>query len=94
VLLPELPTCDATVPGLVAVNWWGVLLPAGTPKAIVDKYHADMVKAMQDPVVKSKFADLGVEAISSTPAEFGRFIKAETDKYSRLIKEANIKVNP
>ena len=94
VLLPDLPTCDATVPGLIAVNWWGVLLPAGTPRPIVDKFHADMVKVMQDPTVKGKFADLGVEAISSTPAEFGSFIKAEMDKFAKLIKEANIKVNP
>jgi tripartite-type tricarboxylate transporter receptor subunit TctC len=94
VLLPELPTCDATVPGLVAVNWWGVMLPAGTPKAIVDKFHADMVKVQQDPVVKSKFADLGVEAVSSTPAQFASFIKQENEKYARLIREANIKVNP
>jgi tripartite-type tricarboxylate transporter receptor subunit TctC len=94
VLLPELPTCDATVPGLVALNWWGVLLPAGTPKPIVDKFHADMARVMQDAVVKSKFADLGVEAVSSTPAQFAAFIKAETDKYARLIREANIKVNP
>ena len=93
-LLPDLPTCDSEVPGLVAVNWWGVLLPAGTPKAIVDKLHADMVKVMRDPVVKGKFADLGVEAVSSTPEQFGAFIRAETDKYARLIKEANIKVNP
>jgi tripartite-type tricarboxylate transporter receptor subunit TctC len=93
-LLPDLPTCEATVPGLVAVNWWGVLLPAGTPKAIVDKFHADMVKVMQDAVVKSKFADLGVEAVSSTPEQFGSFIKAEMDKYARLIKETNMKVNP
>ena len=94
VLLPDLPTCDSTVPGLVAVNWWGVLLPAGTPKPIVDRFNADMVKVMQDAVVKSKFADLGVEAISSTPEQFGSFIRAEMDKYTRLIKEANIKVNP
>jgi tripartite-type tricarboxylate transporter receptor subunit TctC len=94
VLLPELPTCDSTVPGLVVVNWWGVLLPAGTPKPIVDKYHQDMVKVMQDATVKSKFADLGVEAIHSTPAQFNSFIRAEMDKYTRLIKEANIKVNP
>ena len=94
VLLPDLPTCDAAVPGLVALNWWGVMLPAGAPKAVVDKLHADMVKAMQDAVVKGKFADLGVEAVSSTPDQFGAFIKAETDKYARLIKEANIKVNP
>ena len=93
-LLPDLPTCvESGVPGLVAVNWWGVLMPAGTPKAVIDKFHADMVKVMQDAVVKSKFADLGVEALSSTPEQFGSFMKAEMDKYSRLIKEAGIKVN-
>ncbi len=92
-LLPELPTCDATVPGLVVVNWWGVLFPAGVPKAIVDRFHADMVKVIQDPVVKQKFADLGVEAVSSTPAQFGAFIRTEMDKFGKLIKEANIKVN-
>ena len=94
VLLPELPTCDSTVPGLVVVNWWGVLFPTGVSRAIVDRFHADMVKVIQDPVVKQKFADLGVEAVSSTPAQFGAFIKTEMDKYSRLIKDANIKVNP
>jgi tripartite-type tricarboxylate transporter receptor subunit TctC len=93
-LLPDLPTCESTVPGLVVVNWWGVLFPAGVSKAIVDKFHADMVKVMQDPVVKGKFADLGVEAISSTPAEFGSFIRTEMDKFGKLIKEANIRVNP
>ena len=93
-LLAELPTCDSEVPGLVAVNWWGVLMPAGTPKAIIDKFHADMVKVMVDPVVKSKFADLGVEAVSSTPEQFGAFIRSEMDRYARLIKEAGIKVNP
>jgi tripartite-type tricarboxylate transporter receptor subunit TctC len=93
VLLPELPTCDSTVPGLVVVNWWGVLLPAGTPKAIVDKYHQDMVKVMQDATVRQKFADLGVEAIHSTPAQFSSFIKAEMGKYSKLIKDAGIKGN-
>ena len=93
-LLPDLPTCDSTVPGLVVVNWWGVLFPAGVSRPIVDKFHADMVKVMQDPVVKGKFADLGVEAISSTPAEFGRFIRTEMDKFGKLIKDANIRVNP
>lgn len=92
-LLAELPTCDSEVPGLVAVNWWGVLMPAGTPKAIIDKFHADMVKVMVDPFVKGKFADLGVEAVSSTPEQFGAFIKSEMDRYARLIKEAGIKVN-
>jgi tripartite-type tricarboxylate transporter receptor subunit TctC len=91
VLLPEYPTCESTVPHLVALNWWGVMMPAGTPKAIVDKFQSDMVKVMQDEVVKSKFADLGVEAMHSTPGQFVGFIKAETEKYAKLIKEAGIK---
>ena len=92
-LLAELPTCEFTVPGLVVVNWWGVLFPAGVARPVVDKFHADMIKVMQDPVVKQKFADLGVEAVSSTPAQFGAFIRTEMDKFGKLIKEANIKVN-
>jgi len=93
-LLPEPPTCQAAAPGLVAVNWWGVLYPAGTPRAIVDNLHANTVKALADPDTKKRFADLGVETKSSTPAEFSAFIRAEMDKYAKLIKDANIKVNP
>ena len=52
----------------------------------------DTVKALQDPEVKKRFAELGVEAVSSTPEQFAAFIRSETAKYSRLIKEANIKV--
>jgi tripartite-type tricarboxylate transporter receptor subunit TctC len=93
-LLPDPPTCQAAAPGLVAVNWWGVLYPAGTPKNIVDKLHADTVKVLADADTKKRFADLGVETKSSSPAEFSAFIRAEMDKYAKLIKEANIKVNP
>src|SRR5437016_3511886 len=93
-LLPELPTCQAAAPGLVAVNWWGVLMPAGTPRAIVARFHGDTVKTLADPGVKKKFADLGVEAVSSTPEQFAAFIRTEMDKYGKLIKEANIKDNP
>jgi tripartite-type tricarboxylate transporter receptor subunit TctC len=93
-LLPEPPLCREAAPGLVAVNWWGVLYPAGTPKNVVDKLHADTVKVLADADTKKRFADLGVETKASTPAEFSAFIKAETDKYAKLIKEANIKVNP
>ncbi len=91
-ITPELPPCAEAVPGLVAVNWWGVFMPTGTPKAITEKFHADLVKAMQDAEVKRKFADLGVEAVYSTPEQFVAFIKAEMAKYAKLIKEAGIKV--
>jgi len=91
-ITPELPPCAESVPGLVAVNWWGVFMPAGTPKAITAKFHANLVEAMQDDEVKLKFADLGVEAIHSTPEQFVSFMKSETAKYSKLIKDAGIKV--
>ena len=88
----DYPTCaESGMPGLVAVNWWGVLLPAGTPRAIVNKFHADLVKVMDDADLKAKFADLGVDAVSGTPEEFAAFMKAESAKYAKLIKEANIK---
>jgi len=91
-ITPDLPPCAESVPGLVTVNWWGVFMPTGTPKPIIDKFHADMVKVMQDPEVKKKFADLGVDAVSSTPEQFTAFMRAETAKYAKLIKEAGIKV--
>jgi tripartite-type tricarboxylate transporter receptor subunit TctC len=91
-LAPDIPTCvESGLPGLVAVNWWGVLLPAGTPKPIADKFHADLSKVMQDPDVKEKFARLGVDAVTSTPAELGAYINSETAKYAKLIKDAGIK---
>ena len=92
-LLPDQAPCQQAAPGLVAVNWWGVVMPAGTPRPMVSKLHADTVKLLADPDVKQKFADLGVVAVSSTPEQFGAFIKSEMVKYGKLIKEANIKVN-
>jgi tripartite-type tricarboxylate transporter receptor subunit TctC len=91
-LAPEIPTCvESGLPGLVAVNWWGVLLPAGTPKVIADKFRADLVKVMQDPDVKTKFASLGVDAMNGTPEQFGSYMKSETAKYAKLVKEAGIR---
>jgi tripartite-type tricarboxylate transporter receptor subunit TctC len=91
-LAPEIPTCvESGLPGLVAVNWWGVLLPAGTPKVIADKFRADLVKVMQDPEVKAKFALLGVDAMNGTPEQFASYMKSETAKYAKLVKEAGIR---
>ena len=91
-ILPEVPPCAETLPGLVALNWWGVYMPAGTPKPIIDKFHADIVKVIQDPDVKKRFADLGVEAVSSTPEQLVAFMRAEVAKYAKLIKDAGIKI--
>jgi len=93
-LLADQPPCQAAAPGLVALNWWGILVPAGTPRAVVGRRHDDWVKLAAEPEVKEGFAKLGVIAVASTPDEFRAFIRKEMDKYARLIKEANIKVNP
>jgi tripartite-type tricarboxylate transporter receptor subunit TctC len=91
-LFPDIPTfSEGGVQGLVAENWWGVFLPAGTPKAVVDSYHAALVKVMADPDLKEKFAGLGVEAMASTQAEFRTFLAAEHAKYSKLVADNGIK---
>src|SRR5258708_20335119 len=72
-LVPDMQPCQSAAPGLVAVNWWGVLLPAGTPRPIVNKLNPDTVKALQDPEGKKRFAALGVQAVSSSPEPFPPF---------------------
>lgn len=91
-LFPDIPTfAEAGLNGLVAENWWGAFLPAGTPKAIVDAYHAALVKVMADPDLKEKFAGLGVEAQASSQAEFRAFLASEHARYSKLVADNNIK---
>ncbi len=75
-LLPDQPPCQAAAPGLAAVNWWGVLMPAGTPRPMISKLHADTVKLLAEPDVKQKFADLGVVAVSSTPEQCWRAMRS------------------
>src|SRR5207247_10238107 len=65
-IMPELPPCAESVTGLVAVNWWGVFMPAGTPKAITDKFHAHLVKTMQDEDEKKQCHGLGGAEARST----------------------------
>ena len=91
-LFPDIPTfAEGGVQGLVAENWWGVFLPAGTPKAIVETYHHSIVKIQADPDMKDKFAALGVQARASTQDEFRSFLAAETSRYAKLIADNNIK---
>jgi tripartite-type tricarboxylate transporter receptor subunit TctC len=91
-LAPEIPTfAEQGMGGLVAVNWWGALLPAGTPRPIVERFRTDLVRALGTPEVREKFANLGVEAVSSTADEFKAHIQAEMNRWGRLVREAGIK---
>ncbi len=90
-LYPDIPTFTEAGLPLAALNWWGVYLPTGTPKAVVDSYHAALVKVMADPDLKDRFAGLGVEAMASSQDEFKAFMAAEHAKYAKLVADNNIK---
>jgi tripartite-type tricarboxylate transporter receptor subunit TctC len=91
-LSPDIATmAEQGFPDLVAVNWWGVFVPAGTPRPIVEKLNADLVKALADADLKKRYADLGVEPVSSTPEFLGEFVRSEAARYAKVIKEAGIK---
>jgi tripartite-type tricarboxylate transporter receptor subunit TctC len=93
-LFPEIPTfAEAGVDGMVALNWWGVFLPAGTPQAVVDHFNATLNKAMVNADLKDRFNKLGVEPHASTPAEFRAFLNNEKVKYGKLIADNNIKAD-
>jgi len=87
----DIPTiAEAGVPGYEAVQWYGVLAPAGTPAAIISKLHAGVVRALQNPEVRKRLNGDGAEAVGSSPAEFGAYIRSETEKWARVIKAAGI----
>jgi tripartite-type tricarboxylate transporter receptor subunit TctC len=90
-LYPDIPTFTEAGLPLAALNWWGVYLPTGTPKAVVDSYHTALVKVMADPDLKDRFAGLGVEAMASSQDEFKAFMAAEHAKYAKLVADNNIK---
>jgi tripartite-type tricarboxylate transporter receptor subunit TctC len=88
---PELPTlAEQGIKGFAASNWWGILFPTGVPRPIIDKVAADLAKALADKDVRDKLGHLGVEAVSSTPEQFGAFIASENERWGKLIKEAGI----
>ena len=92
-MTPDIPTiAEQGFPGFHAVNWWGTLFPAGTPRAIVDRVSADMAKVLALQDVREKYADLGVEPAFSTPDQLRAHIVSEQEKWGKLIREAGIKV--
>ena len=92
-LLPQVPTMgEAGYPGVIATAWNGVVAPAGTPKSVIDLLNAEIGRSLHAPDVKERFTASGMEAIGGTPEEFGAFLRAETAKWAKVIKAANIKV--
>jgi tripartite-type tricarboxylate transporter receptor subunit TctC len=93
-LVPELPTmAEAGVPGFDIATWFGLLAPAGTPKEVIAKWNADVVKILDSPEMREKLMAQGAEPTPTTPAQFAAFIAAELPKYARIVKSSRAKVD-
>lgn len=89
--MPDLPTiAESGVPGYEAVQWYGLLAPAGTPEAIIKLLHAESVKILHLPETKAKMATDGAEPVGNTPAEFTALIKSDLEKWTAVAKKAGI----
>lgn len=89
--IPKLPAMNELLPGYEVTQWYGILVPAGVPKDIVDRLHKEIARAIANPKVAELFVKLGTQPTANTPDEFSAFIKAETDKWGKVIKAAGIK---
>ena len=93
-LLPEVPTiAEAGVPGYEATIWFGFMAPTGTPQPIIDKLNAEINKVLTKPEVKQAWVNQGAEPLVMSPAEFDTYLRADIDKWAKVIQSAGIKVN-
>lgn len=88
-----LPAMNELLPGYDVTQWYGLLLPAGAPKEIIDRLHKEIARAIANPKIAQLYTALGTQPISNTPDEFLAFIKAEKDKWAKVIKTANIRAD-
>jgi tripartite-type tricarboxylate transporter receptor subunit TctC len=91
--LPDIPTVDESVPGYVATGWYGLSVPRKTPADVVNKLNEATNAALADSTVKARLATLGVDPMPMTPADFAKFIKDESEKWSNAIKVTGIRVD-
>ncbi|MCW5591611.1 MAG: tripartite tricarboxylate transporter substrate binding protein [Burkholderiales bacterium] len=93
-LAPELPTiAESGLPGFDVSTWFGIFVPAGTPRPVVDRLHDEFVKALAAPDVREKMLNLGAEPVGNTPEEFAAYVRSEAAKYAKLVKASGAKVD-
>ena len=91
--MPDVPAVNETVPGFEVVGWYGLQTTAGTPAPVIRKLHAELVRILGDPDVKTLYANAGLEtAISASPAQFAAYIASEREKWAKVVKAANIRI--
>ncbi len=90
---PNLPTVAATLPGFEALQWFGLLMPAGTPADIVAKLNAEVVKILKLPEVRERLQAMGIEIAGNSPEQFAAFMRSETTKWGRIVKDSGAKID-
>ncbi|HET7201669.1 MAG TPA: tripartite tricarboxylate transporter substrate binding protein [Burkholderiales bacterium] len=90
-LLPEVPTVAESLPGYELTNWFGLVAPAAVPRAIIARIHADVIKVLRDPAVSERLSAMGATAIGNEPGEFAAVMRADSEKWGKLIREARIR---
>jgi tripartite-type tricarboxylate transporter receptor subunit TctC len=85
------PVADQGVPGFSALSWWGVIAPAGTPPAIVERMHEEIAKALKTPAVADKLTQQGMDIVGGGPRELDRFLRAEIDRWAEVVRVGKIK---
>jgi tripartite-type tricarboxylate transporter receptor subunit TctC len=90
-LLPEVATVGETVPGYELTNWFGLAAPAATPHELVNRLYGDLSKVMQQADFKERISNMGADVVGSTPDQFGAFMKSESAKWGKVIRDAHIR---
>jgi len=90
--LPQVPTVGETVPGYEATAWFGIGMPKNTPRDVIDKVNAEINRALADPKMRERLAELGGKPIAGTPEDFGKVIAAETAKWEKVVISSGAKV--
>ena len=92
-LLPDVPAMAEFLPGYEANGWYGLVAPKGTPPDVVTTLNKQVNAALADPAMRKRFTDLGCDVFTGTPSDFAKFIAAETEKWAKVVKFANIKAD-
>jgi tripartite-type tricarboxylate transporter receptor subunit TctC len=82
---------NETLPGIVVLNWYGMVMPSGAPRDVVTRLHAEIAASLKVPEIRQKLAGLGFDPVGSSPREFGAFRSTEAARWARVIKDANIR---
>jgi tripartite-type tricarboxylate transporter receptor subunit TctC len=91
--LPDVPTVADVVPGYESSAWYGVGAPKGTPAAIIDRLNAEINAILSEPKVKTRVAEMGATLIAGSPADFGRLVADETEKWGKVVKFSGAKAD-